>query len=233
MSRALDVAAVTHKIFRGEIVMANAERDVFLFVACNPEAERQSLNSMAKSLQMGKLTVQKALALLQCNGFIETQHGRDHLNRKRLSYSIGNHPALDFIGSTENLSVLSKTDTEPSVLADTDGGRTETLPAAPPAANSSHSRAHIVEAAREIERAFAGHGKFVPFRELNNKVEEFIVERGTTEFRAFSAWVNARSRSWRRVTVSEFEWVCRNWDIEKKDRSGGFYYQAEAETVNG
>lgn len=215
---------IAEKSFRGELSLSNEERDILLYLLFNHEEDRQTLQVMAKSLRMSKNTVLKAIVGLEERAYLGRELSSLAGKRKRAIYTVLSHP--DFLIESTSTSVLQST--APVVLPRTDPP--EVASAAQDrsgvATASSYQRAEFIEAARQIEGLFKGKGGYVPFRQLNDAVEEFLIERGHREYEAFCAWLWAGR--WRALAVSDLPALLERWDREKQSK--GFEPLKNAET---
>jgi DNA-binding Lrp family transcriptional regulator len=208
------IGQLTRHLFTGKISLPGEERDVLLHFICNDSAELQPLSAMASALRMSKSTLCRGLRGLENRGYLTRRESADAGNRKRHGYTLA--PILElFVEVSEDSSpadpVLPSTAAAthkkgPSLRCSNEGHR---IP----------GRSEIVECARKIERVFEGRGGFVPYRELNEAVERFILERGMQEFSAFADWLLNRHKEWRKVTVGDFPTVCDYWEREKPGAS--------------
>lgn len=205
---------IAEKSFRGELSLSNDERDILLYLLFNHEDDRQTLQVMAKSLRMSKNTVLKAIVGLEERAYLARELSSLAGKRKKAIYTVLSHP--DFLIESTSTSVLQST--APVVLPRTDPP--EVANAAQDRSGavsvSSYQRAEFIEAARQIEGLFKGKGGYVPFRQLNDAVESFVLDRGFSEYREFCGWLH--SGRWRSLTVTDFSALVDRWDQEKRVR---------------
>lgn len=215
MTSKFDPGLLSQRLFRGELAVSSEERDVLLYLVYNPESERRSLQYMAKSLRMSKNTVLAAVASLEERNYLDRTVIAEPGKRKRTEYLLLQHPDLGFEDSMQL--VPMRTD-EPSQSVpektDAPGAENQPVDRRGSAGNPFQGRAEFIEAAREIEWLFKGKGGYVPFRQLNDAVEELIRERGTQEYRQFSNWLS--TGPWRSLSIAALPALIHRWDEEKR-----------------